>query len=95
MRSRKGKLVNDQCLESVMGKCAVCVLANISNQRATKEITLKMRLKCFSGDLVYLYVKTRTIRLVNSEMDVHKLFIRKSKPNSLRVSLKNYAIPLN
>ena len=30
-----------------MGKCAVCVLANISNQRATKEITLKMRLKIF------------------------------------------------
>ena len=45
-----------------MGKCAVCVLANISNQRATKKITLKMRLKYFSGDLVNLYVKTRIMK---------------------------------
>ena len=30
-------------------------------QRATQKITLKMRLKSFLGDLVYLYVKTRTL----------------------------------
>ena len=54
-----------------------------------------MRLKKFLGDLVYLYIKTRIIWLVNSEMDAHKLFFRKSKTKSHIILFKRkYAIPL-
>ena len=44
--------------------------------------------KNFLEDLVYLYVKTRTFWLVNSEMDTLNLLSRKSETRSHRTSLK-------
>ena len=58
-------------------------------------MTLKMRPEKILGDLVYLYVQTRTSWSVNSEMDAHKLFFRKSKTKSHIILLKRkYSIPL-
>ena len=53
-----------------------------------KKWSWKWDLKNFLGDVVYMYVKTRTCWLVSSEMDDHKLFFWKSKTRSHIILLK-------
>ena len=62
---------------------------NLQNKEQYKNyVENETKLKFFSVDLAYLYVKTRTFLLVNSKMDGHKLFLRKNKTKSRIMLLK-------
>ena len=83
--------------------CKICRTRFIKKTAGTLERLRKSNIKnyveneiklFFLGDLVYLYVHTRTFWLENSEMDAHKLFSRKSKTKAHIIILKKYAIPL-